>query len=67
MIETRQGQSFAGICVEKFDGCSSALLNRIIELNPRIANPDYIQAGQRIILPVIETRREQSIRSPSAQ
>ncbi len=67
MIEARQGQSFAGICVEKFDGCSSALLNRIIELNPRIANPDYIQAGQRIILPVIETRREQSNRSPSAQ
>lgn len=65
MVEARKGQSLAGICVEKFHGCSSALLNRIIELNPHIANPDHIQAGQRIILPVIKTRREQSDRSPS--
>jgi hypothetical protein len=56
-----------GICVEKFDGCSPALLNRIIELNPSIADPHHLQAGQRIILPVIESRPEESNRSPSGE
>ena len=67
LVEARQGQSFVSICVEKFDGCSSALLNRIIELNPSIADPHHLQAGQRIILPVIESQAEQSNRSRSAE
>ena len=67
VVQARKGQSFVGICVEKFDGCSPALLNRIIELNPSIADPHHLQAGQRIILPVIESRPEESNRSPSGE
>jgi general secretion pathway protein A len=65
VVEARRGQSFVGICVEKFDGCSSALLNRIIELNPSIADPHHLQAGQRIFLPVIQSQPERSNRNPS--
>jgi hypothetical protein len=51
MVEAKQGQSFEGICVENFGGCPSTLLNRIIALNASVADPDHLQAGQRIILP----------------
>jgi phage tail protein X len=67
VVEARKGQSFVGICVEKFDGCSPALLNRIIELNPSIADRDHLQAGRRIVLPVIESQPEQSNRGPSGE
>lgn len=67
MVEARQGQSVVGICVEKFNGCSSALLNRIIALNPSITDPHHLQAGQRIYLPVIESQRQPVSRSPSGE
>jgi general secretion pathway protein A len=67
VVEARQGQTFVGICVEKFDGCSPALLNRIVQLNPRIADSHHLQAGQRIILPVIESQPEPGNRSPSGE
>ena len=67
VVEARQGQTFVGICVEKFDGCSPALLNKIIQLNPRIANSHHLQAGQRIILPVIESQPEPGNRSPTGE
>ena len=51
VIGARQGQSFAGICVERFNGCTTALLNTIAELNPGIKDHDHLKAGQRIILP----------------
>lgn len=67
VVEARRGQTFVGICVEKFDGCSPALLNRIVQLNPRIADSHHLQAGQRIILPVIESQPEPGNRSPSGE
>jgi general secretion pathway protein A len=67
VVEARQGQSFVGICVAKFDGCSPALLNRIIRLNPSIADSHHLQNGQRIILPVIESHPEPGNRSPSGE
>ena len=51
VIGARQGQSFAGICVERFNGCTTALLNTIDELNPGVKDHDHLKAGQRIILP----------------
>jgi general secretion pathway protein A len=67
VVAARRGQSFVGICVEKFDGCSPALLNRIIELNPSIADPHHLQAGQRIFLPVLESQTGPGNRSPSGE
>ncbi len=53
VVNARRGQTVAGICAEKFKGCTTELLDRILELNPAISDPDFIQSGQRIILPVI--------------
>ena len=60
VVGARKGQSFAGICVERFNGCSMTLLNTIVELNPGIKDRDHLQAGQRVVLPVIESRPQQS-------
>jgi general secretion pathway protein A len=51
LVAARRGQSLIAICNENFGTCQPSLLNRIIRLNPRISNPDYIQKGQRVILP----------------
>jgi hypothetical protein len=59
VVGARQGQSVAGICVERFNGCSPALLNTIVELNPGIKDQDHLEAGQRVFLPVIESRPQQ--------
>ena len=67
VVEARRGQSFVGICVEKFDGCSPALLKRIIRLNPSIVDSHHLQNGQRIILPVIESQPKPGNRSPSGE
>ena len=67
VVKARQGQSVVGICVEKFDGCSPALLTRIIGLNPSIGDPHHLQAGQRIFLPVIESQAGTGNRGPSGQ
>jgi general secretion pathway protein A len=55
LVEARDGQSLSTICAEQFSECSPDLLNRIIELNPRIADPDHVRKGQRVILPVAAT------------
>jgi type II secretory pathway predicted ATPase ExeA len=51
VIGARQGQSIAGICVERFNGCTMTLLNTIVELNPGIKDHDHLAGGQRIVLP----------------
>ncbi len=53
VVGARQGQSVASICVEIFNGCTPALLNTIVELNPGIKDQDHLEAGQRVVLPVI--------------
>ena len=55
VIGARRGQSFAGICVERFNGCTTALLNTIVKLNPDIKDHDHLKAGQQIVLPSIES------------
>ena len=56
VVGARKGQSFAGICVQRFNGCTLALLNTIVELNPGIKDQDHLQAGQRVYLPLIAPR-----------
>jgi len=55
VIGARKGQSFAGICVARFNGCTTALLNTIVELNPGIKDHNHLEAGQRIVLPLIKS------------
>jgi general secretion pathway protein A len=60
VIGARRGQSFAGICVERFNGCTTALLNTIVKLNPDIKDHDHLEAGQRIFLPLIKSLPRQN-------
>ena len=60
VIRARQGQSFAGICVARFNGCTTALMNTIVELNPGIKDHNHLQAGQQIVLPLIKSLPRQN-------
>jgi phage tail protein X len=66
LVEARSGQTVAGICVEQYGGCTPHLLHRIIELNPRIADPDHIEQGQRIVLPAAEAAPDRTERPPDS-
>jgi type II secretory pathway predicted ATPase ExeA len=59
VVRASQGQSVAGICVRRFNGCTPALLNTIAELNPGIKDQDHLEAGQQVFLPAIESRPQQ--------
>jgi hypothetical protein len=41
-----------GICVENFGSRTPEILQQIHELNPSLSNPDHIETGQKIRLPV---------------
>jgi general secretion pathway protein A len=47
------GRTLLGICVEKFGTCTPELLQQIHELNPTLSNPDHIESGQKIRIPVL--------------
>jgi general secretion pathway protein A len=47
------GQTLLGICVERFGTCTSELLQQIRQLNPSLNNPDHIETGQSIRIPVL--------------
>jgi phage tail protein X len=66
LVEARSGQTVAGICVEQYGGCTPHLLRRIIELNPRIPDPDHIEQGQRIVLPAAEAAPDRTERPPDS-
>jgi general secretion pathway protein A len=51
-IHVTPGQTLLGICVENFGSCTPELLREIHELNPRLSNPDHIESGQSIRIPV---------------
>jgi hypothetical protein len=63
VVGARQGESFARICVERFNGCTPALLNTIVALNPGIKDQDHLKAGQRVFLPVIEPLPHKEIKA----
>ncbi|MFZ0745012.1 MAG: AAA family ATPase [Terracidiphilus sp.] len=54
IVEVHRGQSLTSICAEQFGECRPAMLSRIIELNPYIEDPDYIQTGKRVVVPVAD-------------
>ena len=53
IIEVTPGQTLLGICTEKFGTCTAQLLQQIHELNPRMNDPDHIETGQKLRLPVL--------------
>jgi general secretion pathway protein A len=53
VVEVAPGQTLLGICTEKFGTCTAELLQQIHELNPRMNDPDHIETGQKLRLPVL--------------
>jgi general secretion pathway protein A len=47
------GQTLLRICIEKFGNCTRELLQQIHELNPSLSDPDHIESGQKIRVPVL--------------
>jgi nucleoid-associated protein YgaU len=52
-VQVAPGQTLLGICIKKFGSCTSQLLRKIHELNPSLDNPDHIESGQSIRVPVL--------------
>jgi len=52
-VQVAPGQTLLGICIKKFGSCTSELLRQIHELNPSLNNPDHIESGQSIRVPVL--------------
>ena len=49
----RPGQTLLGICTEQFGTCTAELLQQIHELNPSLKDPDHIEIGQDLRIPVL--------------
>jgi hypothetical protein len=67
-VRVSAGQTLLGICIAKFGSCTSQLLQQIHELNPSLNNPDHIESGQNIRIPVLAAQAgigEQPRKSPS--
>jgi general secretion pathway protein A len=52
-VRVRIGQTLLGICTEQFGTCTAELLQQIHELNPSLKNPDHIEIGQDLRIPVL--------------
>jgi general secretion pathway protein A len=52
-VRVRTGQTLVGICTEQFGTCTAGLLQQIHELNPSLKNPDHIEIGQDLRIPVL--------------
>jgi type II secretory pathway predicted ATPase ExeA len=56
MILVTPGATLLGICLEKFGSCSPQLLRQIHDLNPSLSNPDHIETGQTIRVPILASQ-----------
>jgi general secretion pathway protein A len=52
-VRVRIGQTLLGICTEQFGTCTAELLQQIHELNPTLKDPDHIEIGQDLRIPVL--------------
>jgi len=70
IVRVAPGQTLLGICVEKFGSCTAELMQQIHELNPSLNNPDHIESGQSIRIPVLAAQSsasEQPRKTPSTE
>jgi nucleoid-associated protein YgaU len=57
-VRVRQGQSLYGICSEQFGKCSPELMRKMLTLNSSIPDPDHIETGQRVSIPIVYSSAE---------
>ena len=70
IVRVAPGQTLLGICVEKFGSCTAEIMQQIHQLNPSLNNPDHIESGQSIRIPVLATQSsasQQPRKTPSAE
>jgi general secretion pathway protein A len=70
IVRVAPGQTLLGICVEKFGSCTAGLMQQIHQLNPSLNNPDHIESGQSIRIPVLAAQSgasEQPRKTPPAE
>ena len=67
-VRVAAGQTLLGICIQKYGSCTSQLLQQIHELNPSLNNPDHIESGQNIRIPVLAAQSSagEGPRNPSS-
>jgi general secretion pathway protein A len=53
LVNVTPGQTLLGICAEKFGNCTSEILRQIQQLNPHLNDPDHIETGQKLRIPVL--------------
>jgi type II secretory pathway predicted ATPase ExeA len=53
LVNVAPGQTLLGICTEKFGNCTAQILRQIQQLNPRLSDPDHIETGQQLRIPVL--------------
>jgi general secretion pathway protein A len=46
------GQTLSSICIQRFGTCTPELLQQILSSNPSVTDPDLIQEGQTLRMPV---------------
>jgi general secretion pathway protein A len=51
-IRVTPGRTLFGICTEKFGTCNPEILQEISRLNPQLTNPDHIESGESIQIPL---------------
>jgi type II secretory pathway predicted ATPase ExeA len=53
LVQVHKGQSLYDICVANFGKCRPEVLREIIRINSTLHNPDHIETGQTISIPVV--------------
>lgn len=53
LVNVSPGQTLLGICAAKFGNCTAQILRQIQQLNPHISDPDHIETGQQLRIPVL--------------
>jgi general secretion pathway protein A len=69
-IRVTPGRTLFGICTEKFGTCNPEILQKISRLNPRLTNPDHIESGKSIQIPLsadIQSVKQQQGRTSIAE
>jgi hypothetical protein len=53
-VLVRAGQTLSSICAQRFGSCNPELLQQIIHFNPSLVDPDLIEDGQSLRIPVVQ-------------
>jgi len=65
LVEVHRRQSLSSMCAEQFGDCGPSLLARIVKLNPQIADPNHLEPGKKVIMPVAVSTPEDGSYAPA--